>query len=361
MTIQGEKITATAREFYRMLHARGPFASVYFENSYNMANPAANLDIRWRDIEHELKKAGAAPDLIAMVHRAVMESDPPAGRSEHCIIATAEGVQVSEHLDQVSVLPLIRVSSAPYLLPLLRDGHYQDRYLLVAVDHLGAELTVHLDGGEVTTTIDPGNRPVHKAHSAEGSEYGESQQRVETMVNRNIREVAERVAAAAAEIDAQAVFVVGDVRSRSDLIAALPESVSRHAILAFAGTRHQLKHSQLRSAISGELARQRYAAIQIDIDRFRAALTHGHAVQGLSAVWSALCTGSVDTLLVGDVADRTVIAGAGCGLSPFKNTPTAMVRADEALPVAALATGASITLTGGQITLTDGVGALLRS
>ena len=58
--------------FQRLLAARGPFASVYSEDSHDMANPAADLDVRWRDTEHSLELRGAEPALISVMQRAVL-------------------------------------------------------------------------------------------------------------------------------------------------------------------------------------------------------------------------------------------------------------------------------------------------
>jgi stalled ribosome rescue protein Dom34 len=87
------------------------------------------------------------------------------------------------------------------------------------------------------------------------------------------------------------------------------------------------------------------------VTRFRDESTRltGLAVHGMRAVAAALDAGSVDTLLlsgplVGDRIDERTRR-----------------RADEVLPLAAVATGADIVLVGGALRLYEDVGALLVS
>ncbi len=76
--------------------------------------------------------------------------------------------------------------------------------------------------------------------------------------------------------------------------------------------------------------------------------------------------GAVATLMIGDLRDRTVVADGSLRhiapdadvLSELGTAPTRVLRADEALPLAAVAVDASIICAG--IDLIDGVGALLR-
>lgn len=105
-------------------------------------------------------------------------------------------------------------------------------------------------------------------------------------------------------------------------------------------------------------------------DRFTAevGLQSGLAAERLDAVCSALRQGAVDTLIVGDVGDATVVADERLTtVAPNENVLSEQgaaaaktLRADEALPLFAISVGASLVRTDGRIAPADGVGALLR-
>ena len=85
-------------------------------------------------------------------------------------------------------------------------------------------------------------------------------------------------------------------------------------------------------------------------------------------VCTALRDGDVETLIVGELGDATVVTGGALTtvapdadvLSEFGEPVARIARADEALPFSAIAVGASLVRAGHLIALADGVGALLR-
>lgn len=357
--------------FQLLLPAHGRFASVYFDDSHDMANPAADLDVRWRDVKHALERRGADPVLVSVIQRAVLGARPPVGRSGRCVIATADGVLVAEHLPSAPPSAVVRVSELPFILPLVAHSAGTHRYLVVAVDHVGAEITVH-DGPAIRTeTVEPGGYPVHKAATADkGGEYGEAQQRVDEMLRKNVKGVADRITALVDDIDAETVFVIGEVRSQNAVLSALPERIRGRATAVHAGTRHAIVDDQVREVIEADFERRRQAQAVAQAQRFSAEKGRGSglAVEGLGPVCAGLRDGAVDTLMVGDLKDRTVVTDASLShiapnadvLSGLGVAPTRVLRADEALPMAAVAVGASIVCAGAGIHFVDGVGALLR-
>ena len=258
-----------------------------------------------------------------------------------------------------------------FILPLVAHSAGTHRYLLVAVDHVGADITVHDGPATRTETVDPGGYPIHKASRADkGGEYGEAQQRVDEMFRKNVKAVAERIAAIVDDIDAESVFVIGEVHSQNAVMSALPERISGRAMALHAGTRHAVLDEQARGAIETEFERHRQAVADADAQRFTAekGRESGLAVEGLGPVCAGLRDGAVDTLMVGDLMDRTVVADGSLRhiapnadvLSGLGTAPTRVLRADEALPIAAVAVDASIVCIGAAIDFIDGVGALLR-
>jgi peptide chain release factor subunit 1 len=356
------------QRFHGLLAAAGPFASIYFEDSHDTAKPQAELDVRWRDLRRLLEEQRAAPGLISILESAVLTVRPPVGRSGRGLVATAEGVLVDEHLAWSEPTAVVRVSELPFILPLVEHSIGAPAYLLVAVDHLGADISLHRGSVAQTESVDPGGYPVHKSSRADRGEYGEAQQRVDEMFRKNIRAVADRITAVADDADPQAVFVTGEVRSRAALMSALPQRVSQRAVAVHAGVRHALDQAQARAAIEAEFGRRRDAAVDREVQRFGAEKSKesGLAVEGLGPVCAALRDGAVDTLIVGDLQALTVVADARLEhiapdadvLSELGAAPTRVLRADEALPLAAVSIDASVICA--HVRLADGVGALLR-
>lgn len=83
---------------------------------------------------------------------------------------------------------------------------------------------------------------------------------------------------------------------------------------------------------------------------------------------SALRQGAVDTLIIGDIGDAAVVTDADLTtVAPNANVLSEQgaaaaktLRADEALPLFAIAVGASLVRTDERIAPADGIGALLR-
>ena len=88
----------------------------------------------------------------------------------------------------------------------------------------------------------------------------------------------------------------------------------------------------------------------------------------VAAVCAALREGDVETLIVGELGDSTVVTGAALTavapdadvLSDFGEPVVRVARADEALPFSAIAVGARLVRADNRLTPADGVAALLR-
>ena len=106
------------------------------------------------------------------------------------------------------------------------------------------------------------------------------------------------------------------------------------------------------------------------VDRFRGerGRRSGLATEGLIAVCAALREDAVGTLIVGDLGAATVVTGKDRAtvapdadvLSELGEAVHRVVRADEALPFAAITVGASLVRVDDGITPADGIAALLR-
>ncbi len=347
--------------FRQLLDAPGPFASVYFADSEDPDDVGAQLDLNWRALREQLEQQGADESVTAEIEYAVTDLRPPIGRGGRVVIAGATGVVLNEHLLRPAAEPVVRVSELPYIVPILEHGFEHSHYLLVVVDPTGAFITTHTDVMRRSETVEADGCPTREAPGAEADGYGDLK----------LRPVADRVSELVHDASFDAVFVVGDVGSRSDLLAALPEQVRERATSLPIGVRRGgYDFEEIQRAIDTTLLRQRLSVIDSATERFNAEVGRrsGLAAEGLGAVCSALRQGSVATLILGEIDDATVVADEGLTtvapnadvLSEQGAAPAKTLRANEALPLMAISVGASLVRTDERIAPADGIGAVLR-
>lgn len=357
--------------FRPLLDTPGPFVSIYFEDSHDTHDADAQLELKRRALREQLEDRGVDESVTADIGQAIIELRPPIGRSGRAVVAGAAGVVLNEHLLWPTAETVVRVSELPYIVPILENGFDSSDYLLVVVDHTGADITVHVDASLRSETADGGGYPVHKASGAETAGYGDPQMRAEEAARKNIRAVADRVTELVDQTGAEVVFVVGEVRSRSDLFATLPERILGLAVPLQIGAR-QSGHDfeEVEQAIEAWFLKRRLNVMDDAAQRFGAEIGResGRAAEGLGGVCSALRQGAVETLIVGDIGDATVVADENLTavapnadvLSEQGAAPAKTLRADEALPVFAVSVGASLVRTDERIAPADGVAAVLR-
>lgn len=359
-----------SEHFQPLLTATGPYGSIYFDDSHDTEDAAAQIDLKWRGMRDELTRQGAAPELIERLAEAVT-ANPSTGRGGRVVVANSDGVLVDEHLSRSDGAPVVRVSELPYLLPVLAHGVEQPAHLVVIVDHAGADIELHRDGAVTDHNVDGGSYPVHKASGADTAGYGDPQPRTEESRAKNIRVAADRVTALVDDEAPELVFVVGEVQSRSDLLAALPDRVARRVVQLEVGARHSgFDRRHLDETIAEHLQQRHVDAVNAVAQRFSAELGRhsGMATEGLDGVCAALREGAVETLILGSVGDATVVASDDLAtvapnanvLSALGAAPTHTLRADEALPVAAISIGADLIGTAEGCAPADGLGAVLR-
>ena len=122
--------------------------------------------------------------------------------------------------------------------------------------------------------------------------------------------------------------------------------------------------------MEAELLKRRLAAIDDVAQRFTAEVGRqsGLAAEGLGPVCSGLRQGAVDTLIIGEIGEETVVADDELTtvapnadvLSEQGAAAARTLRADEALPMFAISVGASLVRTDERISPAGGVGAVLR-
>lgn len=359
-----------ADRFRHVADATGPFVSVYFDDSHDTADATAQLDARLRDIRKHLEEHAVDSAVIEAIDAQVRAKHPPVGRSGRGMIASGSEIVLDQHLSVPPVTTIIRVSDLPYILPVVEHGIPHTSYVLVAVDHTGADISVHDDGRSAGETVEGSAYPVHKAHKADTAGYGGPQGRVEEAVRKNIRDVADHLTRLSDETAVDVVFITGEVTARAELVAELPERVASKALQLQGGGRTAgTDPAEVHREIAEEFANRRSAVIADAAERFAAGRGTGLALEGLAEVIAALRDGAVETLIVGDLGDATVVADHDqllmCGpdaatVSTLGGSPDRVLPADEALPLLAVSTGAALVRTDERLKPADGVGAVLR-
>lgn len=183
-----------SERFRTLAESKGPYASVYFDDSHDTEDAAAQRDLKWRAVRDELEQQGAQPEVIEALQHAIVDAAPAVGRSGRGLVAGADGVLLNEHLIRPIETPVVRVSSLPYLVPVVEHGALHSTYVVVTVDHAGADIALHRDQKVESDTVDGGGHPIHKADSAETPGYGDPQRRTMEAGRKNLRAVAERLA-----------------------------------------------------------------------------------------------------------------------------------------------------------------------
>lgn len=244
-------------------------------------------------------------------------------------------------------------------------------YVFAAVDHTGADVTLSQGETARSETVDGGGYPVHKPVTAGWNGYGDFQHTTDEAIRMNVRAVAEHLTRLVDEADPEVIFVCGEARSRTDLVSALPERVATRVSQLHHGARdRRTGEDEVRDLIDAEFTRRRRAETADIAEWFQSEIGRqsGLAVEGLASVCAALRGGDVDTLIVGDLSDATVVTGKARttvaadpdALSELGEPVERVARADEALPFAAIAVGASLVRADNRIAPADGIGALLR-
>jgi hypothetical protein len=354
-----------------LVKAEGPFASIYFDDTHDTADAAEHLETMWRDIRRSLEIQGAGEEVIGQLEEAVLHHRPAIGRRGRAVIATRDEVLINEQLISPPPTEVIRFSEYPYLVPLIQLEMHRPIYALATVDHSGADITLYRGEAVSSTRIDGGGYPVHKPATAGWNGYGDLQHATEEATRRNARAVADHLTRLVDDVDPEVVFVSGEVRSRTSLVAELPERVKRRVSqLPARAHRLSIDAEKLREMTAAEFDRRHRAETADIAYRFEAEIERrsGLAAEGVAAVCAALSDGDVDTLIVGELGEATVVTGNGLttlapdadALSRLGEPVERVVRADEALPFAAITVGAALVWADRRIAPADGIGALLR-
>ncbi|NUS91676.1 MAG: peptide chain release factor 2 [Nocardia sp.] len=348
----------------------GPFASLYIDAEHDTEDAEQQRALRWRALAERLAAAGASERMITVLGASVMGDPPEPGRTGRVLIADAESVLVDRRLPSPPQPEIVRVSPLPYLLPLLEQGAGEVPHAVAVVDSVGSDMYgVDEHGTVVGESVEGTGHPVHKVRHGGGWSHGSMQRRAEEVIRRNADEVAAELTRLARSIRAEVIVLAGEVGARSAVHRALGSTGARVVEVESgsraAGSGERELDDAVRELLTERAEEHRAAAVA----RFDKAYgrDEGLAVTGLSATVSALLASNAENLLINSAAlgDRTVRLDPEPVRDPDAlGAPSAVTdttcRADEALPVAALVRGGTVTPVGAETAPSDGVGALLR-
>lgn len=347
--------TTTLRQ---LVTTPGPFTSVYFEDSHDTEDAEKQLELRWRELRDRLSAQHAPGESLDALEAAVRESHPAVGRSGRALVAAGSAVVVDEQLEEPPAAPLTRVSELPYVLPLSRYARPGLRYVVATVDQVNASVTAYDEHGRELDAdkVSGRDHPVHQVRGGGSAQYDLRQHTRET-IRRNVAEIADDVTKLADRIGAELVVIAGEVQGRRAVHEALPKRLQ--------DITREVTHEDVASELVLSTKQRRLDEV---LERFNGALGRedGMAVQGLEAVTAALVEGNVETLLISDPGDAIVFTGdsptqvavSEAALRTLGATETHERRADEAIPMAAIAVDADLVYV--DSALTEGFGAMLR-
>ncbi|WP_372665505.1 Rv2629 family ribosome hibernation factor [Amycolatopsis kentuckyensis] len=370
MTRSGRESTVDTSPLRDLTAADGPFASVHFDFSHDTEDAEKLLELRLKEIEAGLSDQQADQATIEAVLRAVRESEPPAGKAGRSIVAAHGEVLLDRCLVAPPPAQVVRFSALPYLLPLATHAEEAPNHVVVLADRIGADITEYAGGEPRTETVEGADHPVHKVRGG-GPSHHHMQNSAEETARRNLATVADHVAKAVERSGAQLVVLAGEKQARTALHEILPEAVRRIAHEVEGATRADgSSREELDRQVHELLAERHLAALDELAEQFRAGTGRedGLAVSGLEAVTTALTEANVETLLVGSPSDTAVFGGPDpaqvavgkAGLRALGVSEPEERRADEALPFAAVATGARVAVMDERVDLWEGFGAILR-
>lgn len=360
---------ATVRELVTAVRESADvrFASVYYDSSHDSPDATKVQELTWREAREDLREQGADDATFSVLERAVEEHRPPVGRAGHGLIAAGGELVLSAELATPPARAVHRWSELPYIVPLVIGEPPSVAHLVVSVDRVGAEIVgVRRDGGTEQRTVS-GHEQVHEPKPV-GLPPGRlgGREHVHEQIRQNISDVADAVCELAEKLDVKLIVLSGETRGRTALREDLPDHLRLMSVEVPAARDPADLAERVRGFVA-ERQRERIAGL---IERFRGELEGSgqQAADGIDATCGALREANVETLLIGDGTDELVVAGTdpieiaadARQLDDLGISTAHRRRADEAIPLAAVAVGADLAYTGSELALTDGFGALLR-
>lgn len=357
----------------------GGAATVYLEARSPSEDAAAQIQLRWRDLADQLRRAGADDKAIAAIESALDSGEYGWQQgSGRVLVASSAGLLFDEPLDAAQGAgDETYWSHLPRLGRFLREQAQTCRQLLVLADQQGAtvrELVVSPERG--SHTLDAGDvagRSPGQVHKPRASGPGNRriQNRAEEAAFRQADEVIDHVQKVASRFQPAVVVLAGEVQGREAIRAELPPGLqelvveTEHGGRAAGASEEPLEDALC--AIATETARRQG---NDTLERLRDQQPYGRGTEGLQHTAQAAQTTAVETLILEH--ERDVDGELWIGPSPehiavdadtlrdLDVSEPVRVDAESALIRCCANTGAGLQVVPNGADLTDGVAAALR-
>jgi Bacterial archaeo-eukaryotic release factor family 2 len=292
-----------------LARAAGPVASVCLDVSRTTENADHELRLRWRSVAATLSADGAPGRLIDNLAERLLEPLPYGGElqryavvsAEECLIDTVAPLQSAQR-DYGHFGPMSHV------MPLIRLRARTSPYVLVKVDHVGADLVcADATGLDARLWRSEGDHDVLHKVPGGGWSHRRYQSRVEDSWDRNADQVVEDLDKIVADHRGEPVFLVGDPYARSVVRTHATGRIADQLIDLGHGSRAAGSSDEsIERSIVDELAARRASARDNALSSYRARRSRAEGVAaGLSEVIAALREGSLETLLMVDQPDSS--------------------------------------------------------
>jgi hypothetical protein len=333
-------------------------------------NAAYKNEVHWNDISRELERQGAGEETLDAIGQII--SDAHQFGEGLLAVADESGLRFVQHSPIPPRREVARRDCLPSISTVIDWRQHQPRYLVVLVDHQGADLLLSGgDGPDVDAEVKGSGRyPLSKNAPGGWSQRRYQQHAVENWA-KNARQVAEAVTRLADEVDPEILLAGGDPRSLELLIQALPDSMAERTERV-EGTRAADGGGEATAREVARLVETVSARMTVDLlEEFRQHLGRSdRAVEGIGPTLDALSEARVAVLLVADDpaderrawfgeelevagADRRAVEGIGSGHPREGRLIDVAIRA-------AVGTGAGIRVVPSNAGPAGNLGGLLR-
>jgi hypothetical protein len=351
----------------------GPLATAHLDVTRAQATADREVELRWDAVQAQLREDGAPEEVVEAVRERALAPTGAGGELGRSIVASSEGVLVDRVVPQRPVHDSGSYGVVPHLLPLVRALAMVTPYVLVQVDHRGADVAVvdALGGATEEHEVEGGHDVLHRFGGG-GWAHRRFQMRVLDSWERNAEAVVADLEGVVAQHGPELVLLAGDPQSRSFVHRHASGRVADRLVdLETGGRAEGVSGQALVEAVEAVTTRHRQTVMGEVVARFEQERGRGGvAADGLAAVVDALRLGSVETLLLQD--DPSSTARLWAGPDPLQLGTTAddvralgtqdvvEDRADAVVLRALVAQAGQVELVAGADVLRGGVGALLR-
>lgn len=307
MTLRRGEALSTLR---RAAELCGDVVTAYVDVSRTSETGAREIETRIGNLTRDLDAAGIDEATTSAVTERLTRPTGHGGEASRVVVA-GQGTVVTDLVVGDGVADHHHVGPVAHLLQLGRALADKVDYVLVLVDHVGADITVSdtlgLDEREIVSEGD--HDVLHKVPGG-GWSHRRFQSRAEDSWDRNADTVARDLDALVREVDPDVVLLAGDPRG----ISRLRESVAGHVqerleVLDHGSRAEGASDERLDEEVAAAVQRCRTRRIDAVLDRLGPA--DAPKAVGVGETLEALRRGEVDTLLLlrGALDDREAYAG----------------------------------------------------